>query len=215
MTGVGTMLAGNIVDAAGGNLAVALVLTMLACLVLGMGLPTAACYITAAVVAAPALIRLGVLPIAAHMFVLYYAILSNLTPPVAVASFTAAGIADSSPNKVALIGLRLGLAGFIVPIMFCYSPILLLQGEFTWPEAALAAFTAIIGVACLGASLQRYFLTSLSLIESAALMVVALLLIKPGLTTDLIGAALLVVVVIVQVIRKKRLPPVLEAGGPA
>jgi TRAP transporter 4TM/12TM fusion protein len=204
MTGVGTMVAGNIVDAARGNLAVALVLTMIACLVLGMGLPTAACYITAAVVAAPALIRLDVMPVAAHMFVLYYAILSNLTPPVAVASFTAAGIAEASPNKVALIGLRLGLAGFIVPIMFCYSPILLLQGDFTFLEAAQAILTSLIGVCCLGASLQRYVLTALNLFESALLLVVAILLIKPGLTTDLIGAGLLAVCVLSQLIKRSR-----------
>ena len=203
MTGVGTMLAGNIVEAAGGSLAVALVLTMFACLILGMGLPTAACYITAAVVAAPALIRLDVLPIAAHMFVLYYAILSNLTPPVAVASFTAAGIAEASPNKVALTGLRLGLAGFIVPIMFCYSPILLLQGEFVWTEAVLAVVTALVGVCCLGVALQRYFYTKLNIFEAALFMAVAILMIKPGLTTDLIGVGLLAVGWFVQFIKWK------------
>ncbi len=201
MTGVGTMLAGNIVEAAGGSLAIALVLTMFACLILGMGLPTAACYITAAVVAAPALIRLGVMPIAAHMFVLYYAILSNLTPPVAVASFTAAGIAESSPNKVALTGLRLGSAGFIVPIMFCYSPILLLQGDFAWSEALLAVVTAMVGVLCLGVALQRYLLTHLNLLEAAVFLAVAILMIKPGLTTDLIGLGLLLVGVLSQYLK--------------
>ncbi len=201
MPGVGTMLAGNIVEAAGGSLAIALVLTMFACLILGMGLPTAACYITAAVVAAPALIRLGVMPIAAHMFVLYYAILSNLTPPVAVASFTAAGIAESSPNKVALTGLRLGSAGFIVPIMFCYSPILLLQGDFAWSEALLAVVTAMVGVLCLGVALQRYLLTHLNLLEAAVFLAVAILMIKPGLTTDLIGLGLLLVGVLSQYLK--------------
>jgi TRAP-type uncharacterized transport system fused permease subunit len=205
MTGVGTMLAGNIVEIAAGNLMVALLLTMVACLVLGMGLPTAACYITAAVVAAPALVRLGVPPMAAHMFVLYYAILSNLTPPVAMASFTAAGIADANPNKVALTGLRLGAAGFLVPVMFAFSPILLLQGTFAWWQVLQVIITAIVGIIALGASLERYLMTHLNRVEQSLFFVVALLLLDPNPVTDAVGVGLLVILLWRQTMARKRL----------
>jgi TRAP-type uncharacterized transport system fused permease subunit len=198
MTGLGPMIANNIVSMSQGNVFLALILTMIACLVLGMGLPTAACYITAAVVAAPALIRMGILPIAAHLFVLYYAILSNLTPPVALASFTAAGIADANPNKVAMTGLKIGLAGFIVPIMFVYSPILLLQGELNILEVLQAVITAIVGIGALSASMDGYFMTNLKMYERVVFFIVALLMLRPGLATDAIGILLLIGLVITQ-----------------
>jgi TRAP-type uncharacterized transport system fused permease subunit len=182
----------------------ALFLTGFACLVLGMGLPTAACYITAAVVGAPALIKLGVLPIASHLFVLYYAILSNLTPPVALASFTAAGIADCPPNKAAMTGLKLGLTGFLVPIMFCYSPVLLMQGDYTVLELILACITAIVGVIALSGGLQKYLFGNLTRFEQILLFAVAFLMLKPGLQTDLIGASLLIIFGVSRLIIKKR-----------
>ncbi|WP_051534120.1 TRAP transporter permease [Desulfitibacter alkalitolerans] len=205
MTGVGTMMATNIINISGGNLMIALVMTMVASIVLGMGLPTAACYITAATVAAPALIRMDVLPIAAHLFVLYYAVLSNLTPPVALASFTAAGIANAPPNKVAMTGLKLGLAGFIVPMMFVYSPILLLQVDpLPIFDLALVIVTAVVGVICLGAAMEKYFLLNLNRFEQLLFLIVSLVMIKPGLMTDIIGATLLAVAILSQIIRKKK-----------
>ncbi|MEW6625050.1 MAG: TRAP transporter permease [Bacillota bacterium] len=205
MTGLGTMMATNIIDISGGNLMIALIMTMIASIVLGMGLPTAACYITAATVAAPALIRMDVLPIAAHLFVLYYAVLSNLTPPVALASFTAAGIADAPPNKVAMTGLKLGLAGFIVPMMFVYSPILLLQVDPlpVW-DLVQVIITAVIGIICLGAGMEKYFMLNLNRIEQALFLIVALVMIKPGLTTDIIGAVILAITLTSQIIRRKK-----------
>ncbi|CAM3488383.1 TRAP transporter permease [Aeromicrobium ponti] len=205
MTGVGTMLASNIVKIAGGNLFFTLLLGMIACIILGMGLPTAACYITAATVVAPALTELGVLPIAAHMFVLYYAVLSNLTPPVALASFTAAGIADASPNEVSMTGLKLGAAGYLVPMMFAFSPILLLSGDsLQFGNVILAVLTATIGIIALGVALQKYFLTHLNWFEQGIALVVALLLIKPGTLTDIIGVIGAVIVIASQFIRKRK-----------
>ncbi|MFZ7101978.1 MAG: TRAP transporter permease [Peptococcaceae bacterium] len=206
MTGLGTMMATNIIDISGGNLMIALVMTMLASIVLGMGLPTAACYITAATVAAPALMRMDVIPIAAHLFVLYYAVLSNLTPPVALASFTAAGIADAPPNKVAITGLKLGLAGFIVPMMFVYSPILLLQvNPLPLVKLLEMAVTAVVGIIALGAAMEKYFLLKLNIFEQLLFLVTAILMIKPGLTTDLAGVLLLVITITSQMIRRNKL----------
>lgn len=203
MTGLGPMFANNIVSMAQGNVFLAMVLTAIACLILGMGLPTAACYITAAVVAAPALIRMGILPIAAHLFVLYYAILSNLTPPVALASFTAAGIADANLNKVALTGLKLGSAGFIVPFMFCYSPILLLEGQFYAVQLIITLITAGIGIIALGASMDGYFITKLNIIERNAFFIAAILTIKPGIYTDLAGLLILAILIMTLRIKSK------------
>ncbi len=197
MTGFGPMMVGNIIEFSAGNLAIAMVLTMLASLILGMGLPTAACYITAATIAAPALVKLGVPPIAAHLFVLYYAVLSSLTPPVALASFTAAGIAESSPTKVSMVGLRLGAAGFIVPMMFIYSPGLLMEfGDMSGLDIFLMLFTAVIGIVALGAAVEKYFLVPLGVVEQVAFFAVAVLMVKPGLMTDLIGAGILVLLML-------------------
>lgn len=205
MTGLGTMIASNIIDLAGGNLFFALILTMVACLILGMGLPTAACYITAAVVATPAIITLGIPPIAAHLFVLYYAILSNLTPPVAMASFTAAGIADCKPTKVAFVGLRLGIAGFIVPIIFAYSPILLFEGSFTILEIVLATTTSIVGVIALAAGSERFLFVKANIIETLLFLAASILMIVPGFSTDIMGAALLAIAAFTQLAKKKKL----------
>lgn len=206
MTGLGTMLASNLISISGGSLFFTLLMTIIACIVLGMGLPTAAAYITAATVVAPALIELGVLPIAAHLFVLYYAILSNLTPPVALASFTASGIADAPPNKVAVTGLWLGVAGYLVPIMFVYSPILLMQGDpLQYGELALAIITALIGIISLGVAVQNYFVFKLSWIERGMALVIAVLMLNPGLITDMIGIALIFMFLLSQFIRKKKI----------
>jgi TRAP transporter 4TM/12TM fusion protein len=203
MTGLGTMIVGNIVAAANGQLWLALILTMVACLILGMGLPLAACYITAAVMAAPALITLKVPPVAAHMFVLYYAIMSNLTPPVALASFTAAGIADCNPNKVALTGLRLGIAGFLVPIIFAYSPVLLFEGSYTLFDMVSVIISALIGIFALACAAEGYLLSSIGLLGRLVSLIASILLIIPGLITDFIGLALFTSVVASQVIKNK------------
>ena len=213
MTGFGPMMVGNIIEFSAGNLAIAMVLTMIAALILGMGLPTAACYITAATIAAPALVKLGVPPIAAHMFVLYYAILSSLTPPVALASFTAAGIAECSPLKVSIVGLRLGAAGFIVPMMFIYSPGLLMEfGGMSGLDIVLMLVTAVIGIIALGASLEKYFMLPLDIWEQLGGFAVALLMIKPGMTSDLIGVGILVLLLI-RIYSRKRQSLTQKASG--
>ena len=197
MTGVGVMMAGNIIKMAGGNLLLGAILAMLVCLILGMGLPTAACYITAGVVVAPALTGMGMPSIAAHMFVLYYSVLSNLTPPVALASYTAAGIAECSVNKTAFTGFKLGLTGFIVPFMFVFTDVLLLQGTHSFVEIFVAIVTAFIGVLLLSFGLQKraYIVGNISIAESIGYLFAAVLLMNPGVTTDAVGVIIAILLI--------------------
>lgn len=225
LTGLGLKLSGILVDLSGGNLLALLVLTMIASLILGMGLPTTACYILLAVLAAPALIKLGVLPIGAHLFVFYFGIISAITPPVAGAAYAASGIAKTGPMKIGFTACRLGVAAFILPYMWIYGPPLLLIGE---PGTVLwAVITSTIGVTACACGIQGYIFRRASMLERVLLLIASLLLIKPGWITDAMGLVLLVPVLISQGVfaklarRSKHFQPpvgkmdraVSEAGG--
>jgi len=188
LTGVGVKLSELIIGAAGASLLAALFFAMLVCLILGMGLPTTAAYVLAASVVAPALIKLGALPIAAHLFVFYFAIISAITPPVCAAVYVAAAIARSDWLKTGLIAVRLGLSAFIVPYMFVYAPALLWHGS--WIETVWTAVSACFGVIALSAGAMGFLRRPATWPERAALIVAALLLIKPGIYTDLLGLAI-------------------------
>ncbi|MBU1184924.1 MAG: TRAP transporter permease [Proteobacteria bacterium] len=207
MTGLGIKFSSMIVDASMGKLYLALPFTMIASLFLGMGVPTTAQYVIISALVAPALIQMGVLPIAAHLFILYFGTRADITPPVALAAYAAAGIAHSDPWKTGLAAFQLGIAGFIIPFMFIYAPELLFIGSL-W-KILPALLTATFGVYCLAAAVQRCLLLETRWYETSLLLVTALLLIKPGLQTDLIGAALFLVVFLLQWFRRKR------EGGPA
>ena len=187
LTSLGLTFGANILDLSHNNLVITLILTMITALILGMGLPTTACYIVAATIAAPAIIKLGVPPLVAHFFVFYFACLSNLTPPVCLAAFTAAGLAGASPYKVGWTSTRLGVAGFLVPFLAVYSPMLLLQGHFSVPMLIESLLTATFGVIALSAALENWFVRKCSLIERVVLLIGAICLIIPGLITDIIG----------------------------
>lgn len=197
ITGIGLQLANMIIKLSHGNLLLTLILTMVACVILGMGMPTSAAYIVAATVATSALTSIGVNAATAHMFVLYYAALSAITPPVALASYAGAGLAGASPNKVGWTAVRIGLLGFIIPFMFVYSPSLLLM-EGTPVEIVIAFISACIGCICLGAATQGYMLTSINIPMRAVMLIAALLMIKSGLVTDLIGVVILAVCYFIQ-----------------
>lgn len=186
MTGLGQVIALNIVNLSYGQLWFAMVLVMVASMVLGMGLPAEACYIVTASVAAPALVNMGVPPLAAHFFVFYYGTLSCVIPPVALTSYTAAGIAKANPNQVALTGLKLALAGLIIPYFFVYQPMLLMINpqpvRLIW-----AVITGLIGIWCLATALQGHLNKPVRLHERALFFIAAIGLIDPGLTTDVIG----------------------------
>ncbi|HHY91710.1 MAG TPA: TRAP transporter fused permease subunit, partial [Firmicutes bacterium] len=210
LTGLGLTIGENILALAGGNLFVTLFLTMVLCIILGMGLPTTACYIVAATVAAPALIKLGVAPLPAHFFVFYYACLANLTPPVALAAYAGAGIAGASPSRTGWTAVRLAIAGFLVPFLFVYSPILLLQTKNV-PELVQAIITSVIGVTALGIGAEGYFLRPVIPVERVLFIVGSLGLMDPGLTTDIIGVVLVGLAVASQVLRARRTLPAQSA----
>lgn len=203
ITGLGLQLANMIIYLSGGVLIFTLVLTMIACIILGMGMPTSAAYIVAATVASPALTKLGVGQMTAHMFVFYFAVLSAITPPVALASYAGAGVANASPSKVGWTAVRLGLLGFIVPFIYVYSPELLMQGGSAF-EILFAFATAVVGCLCLGSAMQGYLLTTCNWYERALMFGAAMLLLKSGLVTDLPGILLLAAVYLLQKRRVKK-----------
>jgi len=202
LTGLGLKFTGIVLDVAGGSLAPTLILTMITGIILGMGLPTTAAYIVQASLLIPALIKLGVPVIAAHLFVFYFAILSAITPPVAMAVYAAAGISGSNVWQTGLQAVRMGATGFIVPFMFVYGPSLLLMGN--WLEIIMAIISASVGVILLSAGLMGWFVGETRLWQRGLLVLSAILLIKPGLTTDLVGAGIALIVGLWQTVEKKR-----------
>jgi TRAP transporter 4TM/12TM fusion protein len=196
LTGLGLKFTSLILVIAGDSLAPALVFTMIAGIILGMGLPTTAAYIVQAALLIPALIKLGVPVIAAHLFVFYFAIISAITPPVAMAVYAAAGISGSNIWKTGLAAMKAGATGFIVPFMFVYGPSLLLIGTTT--SIITTIISASIGVVLLSAGLMGWLLKEATLLERAMLVAGAICLIKPGLWTDVIGLGLLAAVVLLQ-----------------
>jgi TRAP-type uncharacterized transport system fused permease subunit len=186
LTGLGLKFSAIIIYYSFGIPILALVLTMVSALLLGMGLPTVASYIMLSILVAPALIDLGFSRLATHMFVFYFGLISAITPPVAVASFAAAGIADAPMGKTGLEAVKLGLSAFIVPFMFIYGEELLMRGAL-W-DILRAAATSLIGVFFLPCSVEGWALnSSVGMFKRAGLFVAALLLIDPGLDTDIAG----------------------------
>lgn len=203
LTGLGLMAANYIITLAGGVLFFTLVLTMVASIILGMGLPTSACYIVTATVAVPALVKMGVAPIAAHLFALYFGCLSAITPPVALAAYAGAGIAGANPSKVGWTATRLGIAGFLIPFIFVYSPVLLLENANVF-QILWSILTASVGVISLGASVIGFMYDNLNKIQRLILFATALLLIDPGLVTDSVGIGLLLAIYLWQRRKKAR-----------
>lgn len=194
MTGLGSALAYNIIQLSGGVLALILIFVMITCIVLSMGLPSTALYIIVAVTAAPSLIEAGINPIAAHFFVFWFGVLSNVTPPVALASYTASGISGANPMQTAWSALRLCIPGFIIPYMIVYNPIMVMQtpaGEMgSFADGITVLITALIGIFFLSISTFNYYNMRLKFLERILFAIAALLLIKPGFVTDVVGFAI-------------------------
>ena len=189
MTGLANDIINAIVSVAGDRLIVALVLTMLCCIVLGMGVPTTANYCIMAATTAPILIRMGVPIMAAHFFVFYFGIVADITPPVALAAYAGSAIAKSNPMKTAFNASKLAVAAFIVPYMFCFNPAMLLI-DTTAIQVVQIAITAFIGIFALAAALEGYCFANMNAIIRIVIAVGGLLLIHPALTTDLVGLIL-------------------------
>ena len=189
LTGIGLRMSGLIVTASAGQLLPALLLTAGGSIILGMGLPTTAAYVVLAALGAPALVDLGVPLLPAHLFIFYFGAISNVTPPVSLAAYAAAGIAGSEPIKTAFTGMGLAAAGFLVPFAFVYGPALLLQGSAT--DIVLGFVTAVAGVTALAAMVIGYFRAPLSVAQRVLMGGVSIALIFPGLWTGGVGLLIL------------------------
>lgn len=212
MTGLANDLINAIVGVAGSHLIIALILTMICCIVLGMGVPTTANYCIMAATTAPILIRMGVPTMAAHFFVFYFGIVADITPPVALAAYAGSAIAKSNPMKTAFQASKLAIAAFIVPYMFCYNPAMLLID--TNPLAvAFICVTSILGVFGLAAALEGYCFTDMNIVVRLIIAVGGLMLIHPATLTDLLGLLLLTLGLVYLFIDSKKNPRDLKANN--
>jgi TRAP-type uncharacterized transport system fused permease subunit len=192
MTGLGTRMSSIILAVAHDNDFLVALLTAMICLILGMGLPTTAAYIVAVSVASSTMLRVGIKPIAAHMFVFYFAAISTITPPVCASAFTAAALADAPMMKTGAYASMLGITGFVVPFIFIWSPELLMEGPVF--DVIIAVITALTGLAAVSMGLEGvcYFGgIKWNILQRALFLLSSIWLIKPGLRTDLIGLALI------------------------
>ncbi len=203
MTGLANMLINGIVALAGDQVIIALFLTMLCCIVLGMGVPTTANYCIMAATCAPILIRMGVPVVAAHFFVFYFGIVADLTPPVALAAYAGAAIAQANPMKSALTATKLAIAAFIVPYVFALNPAMLFI-DTTVFEVITICITSLAGIFAVSASLEGWLLSHMPLYQRALALAGGLMLIYPGLVTDVLGLSLVVLVVLLQIAAKKK-----------
>jgi TRAP transporter 4TM/12TM fusion protein len=195
LTGLGMTLSSGLIEASGGHLWLLLVLTAIASIIMGMGASTLLVYLVLAMFVAPAVVKMGVEPMAAHLFIFYFGCMSLVTPPVALAAYAAAVIAKADFWQTGWESSRLGIVGYIVPFVFVYQPALLLHGSTG--EVILAATTAVIGTIALAGAMTGYFFGMISRLQRAMLFAGAITLIYPGWKTDLIGLALIVIALVV------------------
>ena len=203
MTGLANMMINGIVQLAGNQVIIALFLTMLCCIVLGMGVPTTANYCIMAATCAPILIRMGVPALAAHFFVFYFGIVADLTPPVALAAYAGAAIGQANPMKTAFTATKLAIGAFIVPYVFALNPAMLFI-DTTASEVILICITSFVGIFAVSSSLEGYFLHHMRWYERIVSVIGGLLLIYPGVVTDVIGLGLVAVVLVAQILTRKK-----------
>ena len=203
MTGLANIMINGIVALSGNQVVIALVLTMLCCIVLGMGVPTTANYCIMAATCAPILTRMGVPLIAAHFFVFYFGIVADLTPPVALAAYAGAAIAQGNPMKTALSATKLAIGAFIVPYIFALNPAMLFV-DTTPIEIIQISITSLVGIFAISASLEGYLLKNMPWHQRIICAAGGLLLIDPNPMTDIIGLAIVFVVVAIQIISKRK-----------
>ena len=203
MTGLANIMINGIVTLAGDKVIIALFLTMLCCIVLGMGVPTTANYCIMAATCAPILVRMGVPLIAAHFFVFYFGIVADLTPPVALAAYAGAAIAQANPMKTAMTATKLAIGAFIVPYVFALNPAMLFV-DTTAGEVVLICITSLVGIFGVSSALEGYLFHNMPLYQRILSLVGGLLLIYPGLATDIIGLLLVGTTVTLQFIAKQK-----------
>jgi TRAP transporter 4TM/12TM fusion protein len=203
ITGLGLKFTDLLLSITGGALIPTLVLTMVACIILGMGMPTTAAYIMAAVLMAPALTKLGFPVLPAHLFIFYFAILSMVTPPVAVAAYTGAGIAGADMYQTGWQAFRMAIPGFLIPYIFIWNPALLLEHQSVWVIVRVCV-TALIGVMALAAALVGWLKIKLLIPERGALLVAGLLMLFPERMTDIVGLVIFAAIYVWQRIKAGR-----------
>ena len=204
LTGLASVLINGIVAIAGDATILGLLLTMVCCIVLGMGVPTTANYCIMASTCAPILIQLGIPVVAAHFFVFYFGIVADITPPVALAAYAGSAIAKSKPMKTAVNATKLAIAAFIVPYIFAFNPIMLFEGDASVFEMALVCVTALLGLFCIAAALNGHLFKKINPVLRIALVVGGLCAMIPGIASDVVGIAVAVVVVAFQYLTAKK-----------
>ncbi|MBO4940626.1 MAG: TRAP transporter permease [Clostridia bacterium] len=203
MTGLANVMINGIVALAGNQVIIALFLTMLCCIVLGMGVPTTANYCIMAATCAPILVRMGVPAIAAHFFVFYFGIVADLTPPVALAAYAGAAIAQANPMKTAVTATKLAIGAFIVPYVFALNPAMLFIDTTAW-EVIQISITSLIGIFAVSAALEGYLFHHMPWYQRVISAVGGLMLIYPGAVTDAVGVALVAIVVVIQILVRNK-----------
>jgi TRAP transporter 4TM/12TM fusion protein len=211
ITGLGSKISGLIISASGGVAFFALLLTMVTAIVLGMGLPTTAAYLILATVVAPALAKIGVPILTAHMFIFFYGCVSTITPPVALASYVAAGIAKADINKVGWTAFFYGITSYILPFMFFFGPGLLLDGE--WVDIALAVISGFIGAFCIAVLVVGYLKRSLPVWQRVVMGAAGIALLNQGIPTDVLGLVLLAFIFIAGKVQDRRERTLSEQGS--
>ena len=202
ITGLGGKFATGIIALSNGNLILALFFTMIACLVLGMGLPTTANYVVTATIAAPALINgFDLAPIAVHMFVFYFGIVADITPPVCLAAYAGAGIARANPFKTGVTAVKLAIAAFIIPYILIYNPIIVLV-DVTTMKLIITIITSVLGMVAVSSSVIGFFVANSKSYERLILFAGGMALILPGIATDIVGIGAIVAVWFLQQPRK-------------
>ena len=204
LTGLASVLINGIVAIAGDATILGLLLTMVCCIVLGMGVPTTANYCIMASTCAPILIQLGIPVVAAHFFVFYFGIVADITPPVALAAYAGSAIAKSKPMKTAVNATKLAIAAFIVPYIFAFNPIMLFEGDASVFEMALVCVTALLGLFCIAAALNGHLFKKINPVLRIVLIAGGLCAMIPGIATDLAGIAVAVAVMAFQYLTAKK-----------
>jgi TRAP transporter 4TM/12TM fusion protein len=196
VTGLASILINAIVNVAGGAIILGLVLTMLCCIVLGMGVPTTANYCIMASTCAPILTALGLPTVAAHFFVFYFGIVADITPPVALAAYAGSAIAKSNPMRTAVNASKLAIAAFVVPYIFAFNPIMLLEGDFAWYELVQVVITSLLGLFALATALNGHLYRRIPWFLRVVLVAAGLCMMVPGSLTDVAGLAVIAAIVL-------------------
>jgi len=202
-TGIGSSLISIIIGASGGYKIVALFLTMLTCIILGMGVPTTANYVIMATTCAPVLIRMGIPSIAAHMFVFYFGIVADITPPVALAAYAGAAIAHGNPMKTGVNATKLAIAAFIVPYILALNPAMVFV-DTTAIEVVSIVVTSLVGMFAISMALEGFYRGNLPAVMRVVAAAGGLMLIYPGIVTDIAGLLLVGAVIAMQIMKEKK-----------